>query len=203
MKLRVVVPPHPLIAHWLTILRDPTTPNPIYVKALEEIGRWLTYEAIRDWLPHKKELINIENTSVEATLIDASIPLLAIPDFPAGLEMLNGARDVLPNPHLCLGGVPQLIESNAGILIFCGQIGDGKDQLEILNKLKIKSIEDRRIRFVTCLASPPGLKKISEAYEGLTIYTTCIDEDVTINGEIRPGIGKFSDRINTRINSSN
>ena len=52
MTLHVVIPPHPLIGHWLSILRIESTPSPIYSTALEQLGKWLTYEALRDWLPH-------------------------------------------------------------------------------------------------------------------------------------------------------
>ena len=57
MTLRVVVPPHPLIAHWLTMLRIEETPPPLYATGLSELGKWLTYEALRDWLPHRREAI--------------------------------------------------------------------------------------------------------------------------------------------------
>ena len=53
MALRVVVPPHPLIGHWLAVLRDRHTPGPLYASATTELGRWLSYEALRDWLPHR------------------------------------------------------------------------------------------------------------------------------------------------------
>ncbi|MFY8148409.1 MAG: uracil phosphoribosyltransferase, partial [Prochlorococcaceae cyanobacterium] len=53
MSLRVVVPPHPLIGHWLTVLRDAQTPPALYATAMAELGRWLTDEAQRDWLPHR------------------------------------------------------------------------------------------------------------------------------------------------------
>ena len=55
MTLHVVIPPHPLIGHWLSILRIDTTPPAIYATALEQLGKWLTYEALRNWLPHRKE----------------------------------------------------------------------------------------------------------------------------------------------------
>ena len=38
MSLRVVVPPHPLIAHWLTVLRDGSTPSPLVAAAMRAIG---------------------------------------------------------------------------------------------------------------------------------------------------------------------
>ena len=51
LQLRVYVPPHPLIQHWLGVARDAQTPTPLFRTAMAELGRWLTYEALREWLP--------------------------------------------------------------------------------------------------------------------------------------------------------
>jgi hypothetical protein len=50
LQLRVYVPPHPLIKHWLGVARDTATPSVLFRSAMTELGRWLTYEAVRDWL---------------------------------------------------------------------------------------------------------------------------------------------------------
>ena len=116
MSLRVIVPPHPLISHWLTILRNPTTPEILYATGLEQLGTWLTYEALRDWIPSKKEQITTSTGTTECSVIDPNIPILAIPYLPAGLELYRGARDLIPNSNLCIGGLPTEIEENAGII---------------------------------------------------------------------------------------
>ena len=97
MSLRVIVPPHPLISHWLTILRNPTTPEILYATGLEQLGTWLTYEALRDWIPSKKEQITTSTGTTECSIIDPNIPILAIPYLPAGLELYRGARNLIPN----------------------------------------------------------------------------------------------------------
>ena len=102
MSLRVVVPPHPLIGHWLAMLRHQETPSALYATAMQELGRWLTYEALREWLPHRQERIPTEHGEVEATVVEAGIPLLALPILPAGLELWQGGRQVLPDAALCL-----------------------------------------------------------------------------------------------------
>ena len=71
MSLRVVVPPHPLIGHWLTMLRHRETPPALYATAMQELGRWLTYEALRDWLPHRREPIPTANGAVSYTHLRA------------------------------------------------------------------------------------------------------------------------------------
>ncbi|CAI7784838.1 unnamed protein product, partial [Closterium sp. NIES-54] len=50
-QMLVMVPPHPLIKHWIAILRNATSPPPIFRAALAELGRNIAYEATRDWLP--------------------------------------------------------------------------------------------------------------------------------------------------------
>ena len=202
MSLHVVIPPHPLIGHWLSILRIDSTPSPIYSTALEQLGKWLTYEALRDWLPHSQKEISTQRGKAEGILIESEIPLLAIPNLPGGLQMWQGARELLPNGSLCLGGVPENLEENAGILIYCDQIASGKTLLITLNKLKNLKVNSQRTRVITSLASNDGLKNIGELFPELKIYAACIDPKLSEEGEIVPGIGNPSRRLNTRITSS-
>ena len=203
MSLRVIVPPHSLISHWLTILRDPTTPEILYATALEQIGRWLTYEALRDWIPNKKEAINSSTGIVECSIIDPTIPILAIPSLPAGLELFQGSRNVIPNANLCIGGLPKQIDQDAGIIFYIDQITTGKNLLRDLKYLKDSNIDSRRIRVITAIASSPGLKEIGENIQDLNIYCACIDPELISENEISPGIGNPSLRIKTRITYSN
>ncbi|MDD9861551.1 MAG: uracil phosphoribosyltransferase [Cyanobacteria bacterium MAG STY2_bin_7] len=198
MSLRVVVPPHPLIGHWLTMLRHRETPAALYATALQELGRWLTYEALRDWLPHRREMVPGLHGDTEGTLVEASVPLIAIPVLPAGLELWQGGRSVLPDSTLCLGSCPQEIEANAGVILFVDQISDGEATLKLLQELRSKGVDGRRLRLITALCASPGLKLLGEAIPDLTLHTACIDEGVGEQGEIRPGIGDPVRRLNLR-----
>ena len=198
MSLRVVVPPHPLIGHWLTMLRHRDTPPALYATALQELGRWLTYEALRDWLPHRKELVPTPLSETEGTVVESGVPLLAIPTLPVGLELWQGARSVLPEACLCLSGVPASIEANAGVILFADQIGDGESILIQLRKLQEQGVDGRRIRLITALCSSPGLKLLGEEISDLTLHTACIDEVVDQQGLIDPGIGDPVRRLNIR-----
>ena len=198
MSLRVVVPPHPLIGHWLTMLRHRDTPPALYATALQELGRWLTYEALRDWLPHRKELVPTPLSETEGTVVESGVTLLAIPTLPVGLELWQGARSVLPEACLCLSGVPVSIEANAGVILFADQIGDGESILIQLRKLQEQGVDGRRIRLITALCSSPGLKRLGEEISDLTLHTACIDEVVDQKGLIDPGIGDPVRRLNIR-----
>ena len=203
MTLKIIVPPHPLISHWLTILRASSTPDALYAMGLEQLGRWLTYEAIRDWLPHRVEEIDTYNGKTQGTVIETRVPLLAIPNLPAGLELWQGSRDLLPNANLCLGGIPLEVPENAGVILYIDEISTGNKLLEYINALKKQEVDSKRIKIITAVASSPGLKKVGESVKDLTIYTACIDQELNTNGEICPGIGNPAKRINTRITTSN
>ena len=187
--LRVVVPPHPLIAHWLTVLRHEGTPAALYRTAMEELGRWLSYEALRDWLPHRREVVKTPLASTEGTMIETSVPLLAIPLLPGGLHLWEGARQVLPNADLCLGGVPTSIESKAGVMVLLDQIDDGEAVVSILSRLHQEGVDGRRLRVITSVCASPGLKRIGEAFPEITLHTACIDADLNEDNQILPGIG--------------
>jgi len=200
--LRVVVPPHPLIAHWLTVLRHQGTPAPLCRTAMEELGRWLTYEALRDWLPHRRDTVQTPLASTEGTVIEAGVPLLAVPILPGGLHLWEGARQVLPSTELCLGGLPDAIEAQAGVVLLLDQISQGDELIELLRSLERLGVEAPRLRVITTLAASPGLKRIGETYPEITIHTACIDAELDDQQRILPGIGDPLQRLGIRTSQA-
>ena len=201
--LRVVVPPHPLIAHWLTVLRHEGTPPALFRTAMEELGRWLSYEAMRDWLPHRKDLVKTPLGSTEGSVIETAVPLLAVPLFPGGLHLWEGAREVLPSAELCLGGLPETIEAQAGVVMFLDQIRGGAELINLLQRLDQLGVEAPRLRVITALSASPGLKRIGESYPEITIHTACIDADLDEQDRILPGIGDPLQRLGIRTAQPN
>ncbi|QNJ19863.1 putative uracil phosphoribosyltransferase [Synechococcus sp. A18-25c] len=200
--LRVVVPPHPLIAHWLTVLRHQGTPAPLCRTAMEELGRWLTYEALRDWLPHRRDTVQTPLASTEGTVIEAGVPLLAVPILPGALHLWEGARQVLPNAELCLGGLPEAIETQAGVVLLLDQISQGDDLIDLLRSLERLGVEAPRLRVITTLTASPGLKRIGETYPEITIHTACIDAELDEQQRILPGIGDPLQRLGIRTSQA-
>ena len=200
--LRVVVPPHPLIAHWLTVLRHQGTPAPLCRTAMEELGRWLTYEALRDWLPHRRDTVQTPLASTEGTVIEAGVPLLAVPILPGALHLWEGARQVLPSAELCLGGLPEAIETQAGVVLLLDQISQGDDLVDLLRSLERLGVEAPRLRVITTLTASPGLKRIGETYPEITIHTACIDAELDEQQRILPGIGDPLQRLGIRTSQA-
>ena len=112
MSLKVIVPPHPLIKHWLSILREKNTPNILYSTGYEQLGKWLTYEALRNWLPYKKEIVTTDNGDTDGYFINNDYPIKVLAMMPEGLSLWFGSKEVIPNSTLSLGEIPKSIESN-------------------------------------------------------------------------------------------
>ncbi|KAJ6747051.1 hypothetical protein OIU74_029506, partial [Salix koriyanagi] len=95
-RMLVFVPPHPLIKHWVSVLRNEQTPSPIFRNAMAEIGRLLMYEASRDWLPMVTGEIQSPMGVASVEFIDPREPVAVIPILRAGLALAEHASSILP-----------------------------------------------------------------------------------------------------------
>ena len=209
--LRVVVPPHPLIGHWLTLLRDRETPPALFSTALAELGRWLTYEALRDWIPYQRVQVQTPLAATEATVVDGSVPMLAVPLLPSGLGLWEGARSVVPSAalaplalqpspaspeRLCsFNGLPESIPAKAGVLVFTPLVATGASLIRVLELLEAQWVTGVRVRVITALVASPGLKQLGERFPDLTLYSGCIDAELDAQGRILPGLGDADQRF--------
>jgi uracil phosphoribosyltransferase len=209
-QMRVYVPPHPLIKHWLAIARQSSTPSALFRTAMTELGRWLTYEAIRDWLPTVDAPIETPLAPCTATFINTEIPLIVTPVLRAGLALLDGAQSLLPLAsiyHLgfvrneetleasCyLNKLPNSLAPQTRILVPEPMLATGGTMISVMEELTKRGVDPANIRVVAVVTAPPALQKLSVAYPGLTIYTAAIDEQVNERGFIVPGLGDAGDR---------
>ena len=211
LTLRVVVPPHPLIAHWLTVARDARTPAPLFRTALQELGRWLSYEALRDWLPHHSTPITTPLCQTTGHVVDQAVDLAVVPVLRAGLGLWDGAQAVLPHAriwHVGLGRggeagtvqwyysrLPEFIGEKTGVLVLDPILATGGTMLAVLERLRMMGAEGQRLRVITALCSAPGLQQVGSAFPHLVIYTACIDPELNPEGLIVPGLGDAGDRL--------
>ena len=198
MSLKVIVPPHPLIKHWLSILREKNTPNILYSTGYEQIGKWLTYEALRNWLPFKTTEIDSTYGITKGEFIDANYPIRIIVKTPEGLLLWQGSREVIPNGSLTLGEIPSDIKDNEGIIFYSDIISKENNPTKILRKLSNQGVKSNRILLISCICSDKGLNEVAKEFPEQNIYTSCIDEEERTN-LIKPGIGNPIYRLSTKF----
>lgn len=210
IQLRVYVPPHPLIKHWLGVARDVSTPSPLFKSAMTELGRWLTYETIRDWLPTEEMMIQSPLAPCPATMINPEVPLVVVPILRAGLALLEGAQTLLPlasiyhlglvrneetlEPSCYLNKLPNQFQPNTHVLITDPMLATGGSMMLAMAELIKRGVDPALTRIISVVAAPPALQKLSASYPSLTIYTAMIDEIVNDQGYIVPGLGDAGDR---------
>ncbi|MFK0731053.1 MAG: uracil phosphoribosyltransferase [Gloeotrichia echinulata HAB0833] len=210
LQLHIYVPPHPLIKHWLAVARDAATPSVLFRSAMTELGRWLTYEAARDWLPTQEITVESPLDSCPGTVIDPSVPVAVVPILRAGLGLLEGAQPLLPlasiyhlglvrneetlEPTCYLNKLPEKFDPQTRVLITDPMLATGGSIMATMAELTQRGVDPSLTRIVCVVAAPPALQKLSAAYPGLKIYTATIDEKLNNQGYIVPGLGDAGDR---------
>ncbi|HEY9670601.1 MAG TPA: uracil phosphoribosyltransferase [Waterburya sp.] len=210
LQLRVYVPPHPLIKHWLGVARDASTPSPLFKSAMTELGRWLTYEAIRDWLPTEDIMVQTPLAPCPATMVNPDFPVVVVPILRAGLALLDGAQTLLPlasiyhlglvrneetlEANCYLNKLPEQFQPNTRVLITDPMLATGGSMALAMSELIKRGVDPALTRIISVVAAPPALQKLSADYPTLTIYTAIIDETVNSQGYIVPGLGDAGDR---------
>ncbi|MEA5566873.1 MULTISPECIES: uracil phosphoribosyltransferase [unclassified Anabaena] len=211
VQLRVYVPPHPLIKHWLAVARDAATPSVLFRSAMTELGRWLTYEAAREWLPTQEIMVQSPLDSCPGTVVNPQIPMAVVPILRAGLGLLEGAQTLLPlasiyhlglvrneetlEPSCYLNKLPEKFAPQTRVLITDPMLATGGSIMTAMSELIRRGVDPALTRIVCVVAAPPALQKLSQTYPDLTIYTATIDETVNTQGFIVPGLGDAGDRI--------
>ncbi|NET01563.1 MAG: uracil phosphoribosyltransferase [Sphaerospermopsis sp. SIO1G2] len=210
-RLLVYVPPHPLIQHWLTVARDASTPSVLFRSAITELGRWLTYEASRDWLVTQETVVESPLSSCPGTVIDSQIPVAVVPILRAGLGLLEGAQTILPlakiyhlglqrneetlEPSCYLNKLPEKLDPQTRVLITDPMLATGGSIMATMAELIQRGVNPAFTRIVCVVAAPPALQKLNAAYPELTIYSATIDGEINDKGFIIPGLGDAGDRI--------
>ena len=210
LQLRVFVPPHPLIKHWLGVARDRATPSVLFRTAMTELGRWLTYEACRDWLPTMDATIETPLAPCAATMVNPQVPIAVVPILRAGLSLLEGAQTVLPAASIYHLGMardeetlearcyvnklPEKFAPETRVLITEPMLATGGTMMATMKELLDRGATSEMIRIISVVTAPPALQQLSAQYPGLNIYAACIDEGLNDRGFIVPGLGDAGDR---------
>lgn len=210
LQLRVYVPEHPLIKHWLAVARDVNTPSVLFKTAMTELGRWLTYEASRNWLPTQQAAIQTPLASAPATFVNPEVPTAVIPILRAGLALMEGAQSLLPlasvyhlglarneetlQPSCYLNKLPEQFAPQTRVIILEPMLATGGSIMMAMEELVRRGADPSLMRIISIVVAPPALQKLSQNYPNLNIFAAAIDEELNSIGYIIPGLGDAGDR---------
>ncbi len=211
MALKIYVPPHPFISNLLAVCRDENTPTPVFRGAVADLGRWLTYECVREWLPTLEVGVRTPlGVIAPAQIIDSSVPIAIVPILRAGLALLEGALPLLPGAIVChlgyardehtleascyLDRLPPRFAENTRVLVLEPMLATGGTIGATIDRLVARGADPDLIRIVSVICAAPALQQLGLRYPQLVIHTAMIDEQLDERGFIVPGLGDAGDR---------
>lgn len=197
---------HPLLEHKLAILRDKKTGTKEFRELISEITLFLCYEAMKDAKLHEVE-VETPIKKMKANMIDEN-NYIFVPILRAGTGMIDGIVKMIPNAkigHIGLYRDEETVKpvryyykmpsgiSEKEIIVIDPMLATGGSGIDAITLLK----EDgaKKIKFLSIIAAPEGLKKMSEAHPDVQIYCAAIDEGLNEASYIVPGLGDAGDRI--------
>ena len=197
---------HPLVQHKLGLLRERDISIKSFREITSEIGTLLTYEATKNL---KTETIKINTWNGETTVEQIQGKKITIvPILRAGLGMLDGVLEVIPNARVSVVGyerdedtleaiayyekmVPDLDKRQ--ILVVDPMLATGGTFIATLDALAHKGCKN--IMGIFLVAAPEGLEKVFAKHPNVEVYVAAIDSHLNENGYIIPGLGDAGDKI--------
>lgn len=206
--MRVTIADHPLIAHKLTVLRDKTTPSPVFRQLVEELVTLLAYEATREV---RVDPIQIETPVTAASGVKLSKPKpIVVPVLRAGLGMLEGIIKLLPTAQVGFLGIKR-DEETLQPYTYANRLPEDLNgrQVYIIDPMlatggtlidSIDYVFERGATEVTAICligAPEGVEAVRKHVAGrnVSLVLGALDEKLNDVGYIVPGLGDAGDRL--------
>ncbi len=198
---------HPLIAHKLALLRKEGVSTKQFRELANEVASLLTYEASRSLPLDKCKINGWQGEPIKVQMLSGK-KLTVVPILRAGLGMLDGVMQLIPNAKVSVVGLYRDEETLNPVAYFDKIITDidkrtaliidpmlatGGTLLATIDLLKEKGC--KKIIGLFLVASPEGLKRVSELHPEVDLFIAAIDESLNDKGYILPGLGDAGDKI--------
>lgn len=195
---------HPLVLHWLADLRDVETASPHFRALLRRLSVALFVEASRD-LPLEPR--RVRTPLVEIAGRRLGCPPALVPILRAGLGMVDGILDLVPEASVCHVGLYRdhatlepvsyyepAVTSLEGRCAFVldPMLATGGSAVATLNL--VKSWGAAQVKLLGVLGAPEGVRRVEAAYPEVEVYLCALDERLNEMGYIVPGLGDAGDR---------
>lgn len=196
---------HPVIQHYLTIIRNQETPTQLFAESVTKIMSLMVYEITKE-LPTVEVAVRTPLKETVGKLLSKKIVIAPI--LRAGLGMVEGIRQVVPEakvghigmyrdevtlqPKEYFCKLPKDV-SDATVYVVDPMLATGGSVLKAIEILQKAQAKD--IRLVFLLGAPEGIKAVHDVYPEIPIYLAVLDEKLNESGYIVPGLGDAGDRI--------
>lgn len=194
---------HSLLAAKIAVLRDKTTPSPLFGRLLHEISLILC-SLVAAEMGTKK--IHVATPLAKSRGEKLKNPVVLIPILRAGLGMLEAFRMLLPEAAIGHIGVERDHETlkpkfyyyktpplkGADVWVLDPMLATGGSLDFALSRLK--QAKPRMLRAISIIAAPEGITLIAKKHPDARLYTAVVDKKLNTKGYILPGLGDAGDR---------
>lgn len=203
---KVFVFDHPLIQHKLTIIRDRNTGTKQFRELVDEVASLMAYEITRE--------MSVEEVAIETPVTKATGYRLAgkkiglVPVLRAGLGMVDGILKLIPAAKVGHVGLYRDESSYEPVEYYSKMPADiAQREMIVIDPMLatggsasqsvklIKQLGAKNIKFMCLIASPEGIKRLIDDHPEISIYTAAIDDHLTAEKYIYPGLGDAGDRM--------
>ncbi len=204
--MKVLEVRHPLVHHKIGLLRDAALSTKSFRELVTELGTLLAYEATADLALESATQTGWAGAVSVQRIAGAKLTL--VPILRAGLGMLPGVLHLVPTARVSVVGmrrdehtlqpVPYFENLTARMderiaCVLDPMLATGGSLIATIDLLKHAGA--RRIKAITLVCAPEGLRAVEAAHPDIEIYTAAIDERLNERGYILPGLGDAGDRI--------
>ncbi len=197
---------HPLVKHKIGLLREKDISTKQFRELTNELGRLLAYEATADF-PLEKTTIECWSGPVEIDQVRGR-KVTVVPILRAGIGMLDGVLDMVPNAKVSIVGLSRNHETlqpehyferfvghldERTALIIDPMLATAGSMIATIDLLKSRGCTD--VRALVLVAAPEGVAALERAHPGVRCWTAAIDSHLNELGYIIPGLGDAGDKI--------
>jgi uracil phosphoribosyltransferase len=197
---------HPLLQHKISLLRDKNTVSKEFRELVSEVSMLMTYEATRD-LELKEVQIETPVAIAKSKIIHGR-KVAFVPVLRAGLGMVSGAVALIPAAPVGHVGICRGKEPGSVTEYYCKLPVDIAERDAIVMDLmlatgscakaaisKLKEAGCPSVKYMCVIACPEGVKALGDAHPDVSVFCGALDDGLTDDLYITPGIGDGGDRI--------
>ena len=130
MTEKVHILNHPLIQHKLSIMRDKNTGTKEFRELLDEISMLMVYEVTRD-LPTEEVEVETPITKMHTRML-SGMPIGVVPILRAGLGMVDGIMQLIPNAKVGHIGLYRDPDTLQPVEYYCKLPADSEHRLLVV-----------------------------------------------------------------------
>jgi len=197
---------HPLVKHKVGLLRENDISTKKFRELTNELARLLAYEATADF-PLEKVTIDCWSGPTEIDQISGR-KVTVVPILRAGLGMLDGVLDMVPNAKVSVVGLSRNHETlqpenyfekfvghldQRTAIIIDPMLATAGSMIATVDLLKSRGCTD--IRALVLVTAPEGVAALDKAHPDVRCWAAAVDSHLNEVGYIIPGLGDAGDKI--------